>query len=105
MSKSLSLYSDNNPKTTISGFGYKDKKTTLNTINKVEKTKELIINFKLLIQCIIEQNIINIKQRYERSNDFKKWLNKYKINKKNINNSNKNKLHFYILNLLINMKN
>lgn len=52
----MTLYSNNNPKTTIKGFGYKDKKTALETIKKVEKTKREQ-------QCIIVLNIINIEQK------------------------------------------
>ena len=36
---SKSLYSDDNPKTTITGFGYGSKEKALYTIKKVEKTK------------------------------------------------------------------
>ena len=36
---SKSLYSNNNPNTTIKGFGYKDEKTALsNTLIEVKKT-------------------------------------------------------------------
>ena len=43
----LSLYSDDNPKTTIKGFGYKNKQKAIDTIDLVEKLiEELITNFK-----------------------------------------------------------
>lgn len=33
----MNLYTDNNPKTTLNGLGFKDKKVALETINIVEK--------------------------------------------------------------------
>ena len=38
----LSLYSDDNPKTTIKGFGYKNKQKAIDTIDLVEKTLDTI---------------------------------------------------------------
>lgn len=33
----MDLYSDNNPKTTVKGFGFKNKEKARNTINRLKK--------------------------------------------------------------------
>ena len=95
----MSLYSDNNPSTTISGFGYKNKEIALQTINKVEKTKRGN-NYKFQV---INTMYYRAKHHKHQSKDmkeamkvFKKWLDNYK--KKN--KSNSTDLPFLKLNII-----
>ena len=77
----MTLYSDNNPNTTIKGFGYKDKKTAIATIKKVEKTKR----GKLYKWQVINTMYNRAKYHKHRTKDmeeamkiFKKWLDNNK---------------------------
>ena len=95
--KSKSLYSDNNPKTTISGFGYKDKTTAKKTIKIVEKT-ERGINYKFQV---INTMYYRAKHHKNQTKDmknamkvFKKWLDNYKKRKE------EEKYHFLKINLI-----
>lgn len=79
----MTLYSDNNPNTTIKGFGYKDKKTAIATIKKVEKTKR----GKLYKWQVINTMYNRAKYHKHRTKDmeeamkvFKKWLDNNKRN-------------------------
>jgi hypothetical protein len=47
--KRLDLYSDNNPITTIKGFGFKDKQKAEETIEKLKKGKFTITYIKQVI--------------------------------------------------------
>jgi hypothetical protein len=50
----MDLYSDNNPSTTIKGFGFKDEKTAKETINKLkEGYKKGLFNKTYIKQIII----------------------------------------------------
>ena len=79
----MTLYSDNNPNTTIKGFGYKDKKTAIATIKKIEKTK-----FNKLYKWQVINTMYNrAKYHKHRTKDmeeamkvFKKWLDNNKRN-------------------------
>ena len=83
---SKSLYSDDNPSTTISGFGYKDKQTAIKTIDSVEKTKRGI-DYKFQVINTMYYRAKHHKNRTKKMEDamkvFKKWLDNYK--KKEIN--------------------
>ena len=79
----MTLYSDNNPNTTIKGFGYKDKKTAIATIKKIEKTKR----GKLYKWQVINTMYNRAKYHKHRTKDmeeamkvFKKWLDNNKRN-------------------------
>lgn len=79
----MTLYSDNNPNTTIKGFGYKDKKTAIATIKKVEKTKR----GKLYKWQVINTMYNRAKYHKHRTKDmeeamkvFKKWLDNNRRN-------------------------
>ena len=81
----LSLYSDDNPKTTIKGFGYKNKKKAKDTIKLIEKTNRGI-NYKFQV---INTMYYRAKHHKRKTKDmeeamkvFKVWLDKYKDMKK-----------------------
>ena len=81
----LSLYSDDNPKTTIKGFGYKNKQKAIDTIELVEKTNRGI-NYKFQV---INTMYYRAKHHKRKTKDmeeamkvFKVWLDKYKEMKK-----------------------
>jgi hypothetical protein len=80
--KSIELYTDSHPKTTIKNTGYKDKKKALNTLklikNKPIKQQFLIINV-LYQRAKYHKN--QTKGMIDAMNVFKKWLNKYKVMK------------------------
>ena len=78
---SISLYSDDNPKTTIKGFGYKNKEKAEETIKLVEKTNRGI-NYKFQV---INTMYYRAKHHKNRTKDmeeamkvFEKWIKKYK---------------------------
>ena len=57
----MELYSDRNPKKTIKGFGYKNKKKANYTLKKLKKIKATDLYSFQVINTIIEQNIIKIE--------------------------------------------
>ena len=77
----MTLYSNNNPSTTIKGFGYKNKKVAEETIKKVEKTKRghyykfLVIN-TMYYRAKHHKN--RTKDMEEAMKVFEKWIIKYK---------------------------
>ena len=80
--KSIELYTDAHPKSTVKGVGYKDKTIAL-------KTLELIKNKPIIEQFLII-NVLYQRAKYHKSQTknmrdsmkiFKKWLNNYKIMK------------------------
>ena len=80
----MSLYSNNNPETTIKGFGYKDKKTALETIKKVEKTKRGELYKFQVINTMYNRakyHKYRTKDMEEAMKVFNKWLKKF-INKR-----------------------
>jgi hypothetical protein len=81
--KSIELYTNANPKSTIKGTGYKDKKTALKTLklikNKPIKTQFLIIN---VLYQRAKYHKHQTKNMVEAMNIFKKWLHSYKKNMK-----------------------
>ena len=77
--KSIELYTNAHPKSTIKGTGYKDKKTALKTLklikNKSIKYQFLIINV-LYQRAKYHKN--QTKNMVEAMNVFEKWLNNYR---------------------------
>lgn len=79
----LSLYEDYNPKTTISGLGYKNKTVALETI-------KVIKNMSLKYQVSVVSTMLGrAKNHPHQTSDmreaikvFEKWLNNYHKNKK-----------------------
>ena len=80
--KSIELYTDAHPKSTVKGVGYKDKTIAL-------KTLELIKNKPIIEQFLII-NVLYQRAKYHKSQTknmrdsmkiFKKWLNNYKTMK------------------------
>jgi hypothetical protein len=98
--KSIELYTDAHPKTTIKGTGYKDKKTALRTL-KLIKNKP--IKYQFLTINVLYQRAKFHKNQTEGMIDamhiFKKWLNNYK-SMKSIKSSNKKKLPYLSLSLV-----
>ena len=83
---SISLYSDDNPKTTIKGFGYKNKEKAEETIKLVEKTNRGI-NYKFQVINTMYYRAKHHKNKTKGMEEamkvFKKWLDNYKKMKKN----------------------
>ena len=81
--KSIELYTNANPKSTIKDTGYKDKKTALKTLklikNKPIKTQFLIVN---VLYQRAKYHKHQTKNMVEAMNIFKKWLHSYKKNMK-----------------------
>jgi hypothetical protein len=81
--KSIELYTDAHPETTVKGVGYKDKKTALKTLKLIEnkplKSQFLIIN---ILYQRAKHHKYQTKEMRESMNIFKDWLNNYKKNKK-----------------------
>ena len=77
--KSIELYTDAHPKSTIKGTGYKDKKTALKTLklikNKPIKYQFLIVNV-LYQRAKYHKN--QTKDMVEAMDVFKKWLHNYR---------------------------
>ena len=77
--KSIELYTNAHPKSTIKGTGYKNKKIALNTLklikNKPLKKQFLIINV-LYQRAKYHKN--QTKDMIQAMNIFEKWLKKYK---------------------------
>jgi hypothetical protein len=80
--KSIELYTNAHPKTTIKGTGYKNKKTALNTL-KLIKDKPLKKQF-LIINVLYQRAKYHknqTKDMIQAMNIFEKWLKKYKKSK------------------------
>ena len=77
--KSIELYTNAHPKTTIKGTGYKNKKTALHTLELIKdkplKKQFLIINV-LYQRAKYHKN--QTKDMIQAMNVFEKWLKKYK---------------------------
>jgi hypothetical protein len=77
--KSIELYTDAHPKSTIKGTGYKDKATALKTL---ELIKDQPLNKQFLIVNVLYQRAKYhkhiTKSMIEAMNVFKKWLVNYK---------------------------
>lgn len=80
--KSIELYTNAHPKTTIKGTGYKNKNTALHTLDLIKdkplKKQFLIINV-LYQRAKYHKN--QTKNMIEAMNVFEKWLKKYKTMK------------------------
>jgi hypothetical protein len=79
----MSLYTDDNPRETLKGTGFKDKEKAIETFKLISK-KPIIYQFQVI-------NTMYNRARYHpyRTKDmeeamklYKKWLDKYKKNKK-----------------------
>jgi len=94
--KSIELYTNAHPKTTIKGTGYKNKETALKTL---ELLKNKPINYQFLVVNILYQRAKYHKNQTKNMIDaikiFKKWLNNYKIMK-----GGEKKLDYLPLNLV-----
>ena len=80
--KSIELYTNAHPKSTIKGTGYKNKKTALNTL-KLIKDKPLKKQF-LIINVLYQRAKYHknqTKDMIQAMNIFEKWLKKYKKTK------------------------
>jgi len=80
--KSIELYTNAHPKTTIKGTGYKNKKTALNTLELIKKKplkKQFLIINVLYQRAKYHKN--QTKSMVEAMNVFEAWLKKYKTMK------------------------
>ncbi len=88
--KSIELYTDAHPKSTVKGTGYKDKKLakrTLNLIkNKPKKTQFLIVN---VLYQRAKYHKSQTKNMVEAMSVFEKWLNNYRKKKSKCNKTMK----------------
>jgi hypothetical protein len=77
--KSIELYTNAHPKSTVKGVGYKNKKTALKTLELIKsesiKKQFLIVNI-LYQRAKYHKN--QTKNMVDAMNIFKKWLNSYK---------------------------
>jgi hypothetical protein len=75
----LSLYSDNHPKTSIKGTGYKDKQKALDTL-KIIKDKNITYQKQVIITMYNRARFhpYQTKNMKEAMKIFKKWLNQNK---------------------------
>ena len=96
--KSIELYTDAHPKSTIIGTGYKDKITALKTL---ELIKDQPLNKQFLIVNVLYQRAKYhkhiTKSILEAMNVFKKWLVNYK---KSMSGGSKKKLPYLPLELV-----
>ena len=80
----LSLFSDYNPKTTTHGLGFKDKEKAIHTI-KIIKNRDL--KYQVNVIATMLGRAKNHPNKTKDMNDaiivFKKWMENYKVNKKN----------------------
>lgn len=78
----LSLYSDYNPETTITGLGFKDKEKALFTLNKI---KNKSIKYQVNVVSTMLGRAKNHPNQTEDMKDaikiFQKWLDSYHKNK------------------------
>jgi len=99
--KSIELYTDAHPKTTVKGTGYKDKKIALKTLELI-KNKPLVEQF-LIVNILYQRakyHKYQTKNMRDSMNIFKKWLNNYKIMKGGAANMNNKKLPYLPLSLV-----
>ena len=96
--KSIELYTDAHPKSTIKGTGYKDKETALKTL---ELIKEKPLNKQFLIVNVLYQRAKYHKHQtksiLQAMNVFEKWLKKHK---KSMSGGSKKKLRYLSLELV-----
>lgn len=96
--KSIELYTDAHPKSTIVGTGYKDKATALRTL---ELIKDQPLNKQFLIVNVLYQRAKYhkhiTKSMIEAMNVFEKWLKKHK---KSMSGGSKKKLPYLPLELV-----
>jgi hypothetical protein len=96
--KSIELYTDAHPKSTVKGTGYKDKATALRTL---ELIKDQPLNKQFLIVNVLYQRAKYhkhiTKSMLEAMNVFEKWLKKHK---KSMSGGNKKKLPYLSLELV-----
>ena len=97
--KSIELYTDAHPKSTVKGTGYKDKITALKTL---ELIKDQPLNKQFLIVNVLYQRAKYhkhiTKNMIEAMNVFEKWLVNYK--KKSMSGGSKKKLPYLHLELV-----
>ena len=82
---SLSLYSDNNPETTIHGYGYKDAKKARETIKLVEASKRddrYKFNVINTMYYRAKHHKYRTKEMEKAMSIFEKWLNKHRKKEK-----------------------
>jgi len=99
--KSIELYTDAHPKTTVKGTGYKDKKIALKTLELI-KNKPLVEQF-LIVNVLYQRakyHKYQTKNMRDSMNIFKKWLNNYKIMKGGDVNMNNKKLPYLPLSIV-----
>ena len=96
--KSIELYTNAHPKSTIKGTGYKDKATALKTL---ELIKNQPLNYQFLVINVLYQRAKyhkhQTKSMIEAMNVFEKWLKKHK---KNMSGGSKKKLPYLPLELV-----
>ena len=82
----LSLFSDYKPETTLKGLGFKDKAKALFTISAIKKKP---IKYQVNVIATMLGRAKNHPNKTKDMNDaivvFNKWIENYKINKKNEN--------------------
>ena len=79
--KSLSLYDDYNPKTTIKNLGFKDKEKALYTINKIKNMN------KTYQKQVINTMINRAKYHPHKTKDMDKAIKVFELYIKKLNNS------------------
>ena len=80
--KSIELYTDAHPKSTVKGVGYKDKTIALKTLELI-KNKPIIEQFLIInvLYQIAKYHKSQTKNMRDSMKIFKKWLNNYKTMK------------------------
>ena len=82
----LSLFSDYKPETTLKGLGFKDKAKALFTVSAIKKRP---IKYQVNVIATMLGRAKNHPNKTKDMNDaivvFNKWIENYKINKKNEN--------------------
>ena len=84
--KSLKLYTNNHPETTLHGTGFKNKDKAIQSIILVESSKKTKYEQFLIINVLYNRAKYHphqTKDMKEAMKIFKKWLMKWKSNKKN----------------------
>jgi len=83
-SSNLSLFSDYKPETTLKGLGFKDKEKALFTVSAIKKRP---IKYQVNVIATMLGRAKNHPNKTKDMNDaiivFSKWMENYKINKKN----------------------
>ena len=82
----LSLFSDYKPETTLKGLGFKDKAKALFTVTAIKK---ISIKYQVNVIATMLGRAKNHPNKTKDMNDaivvFNKWMENYKITKKNEN--------------------